>query len=96
MSVLGLYEVLRAPISTEKTAKMEEHGEYAFVVALTASKADIKKAVEHIFSVQVARVRTVYLKGKAKRSGRRMGMRSDQKKAYVRLASGQLLNIHEG
>ena len=89
----GLYDVLIRPVSTEKSALMEGQSEYAFFVSRASNKADIKKAVEVMFNVKVERVRTLILKGKSKRSGRRIGFRQDRKKAYVRLVSGQVIEF---
>ncbi|PID48839.1 MAG: 50S ribosomal protein L23 [Proteobacteria bacterium] len=88
-----LYKVLLAPRMTEKTVMASESAnQYVFKVAKTASKQDIKEAVQMLFEVQVDQVRTVNVKGKRKSFGRRAGQRSDWKKAYVRLAEGHSLD----
>ena len=93
MSQDYLYKVLLAPRMTEKSvAATESANQYVFKVAKTATKEDIKAAVQLLFEVAVDQVRTVNVKGKQKNFGRRAGQRSDWKKAYVRLAEGQSLD----
>ncbi len=88
-----LYKVLLAPRMTEKSVMLSESSnQYVFKVAKTATKNDIKEAVQVLFEVQVDQVRTVNVMGKQKNFGRRAGKRSDWKKAYVRLAEGQSLD----
>lgn len=88
-----LYQVLLAPRMTEKTVLLSESSnQYVFKVAKTASKKDIKDAVQVLFEVKVDRVQTVNVKGKQKNFSRRAGKRSDWKKAYVRLAEGHSLD----
>lgn len=88
-----LYQVLLAPRMTEKSVLLSESSnQYVFKVATTATKKDIKQAVETIFEVEVDRVQTVNVKGKQKNFSRRAGKRSDWKKAYIRLAEGQSLD----
>ncbi len=89
--------VLRAPLVTEKTSRLAEGDNVvAFEVSLAASKTQIRRAVESLFSVNVTDVSTVRVKGKAKRFGKSMGRRSDWKKAYVRLADGQTIDFTAG
>ena len=64
-----------------------------FKVATSSSKAEIKNAIEKLFEVKVAEVRSVNVKGKSKNFGKRKGVRKDWKKAYVRLAEGHTLNV---
>ncbi|MGB0846587.1 MAG: 50S ribosomal protein L23 [Thiolinea sp.] len=88
-----LYQVLLAPRMTEKTVLLSESSnQYVFKVATTASKTDIKNAVQTLFEVEVDSVQTVNVKGKQKNFSRRSGKRSDWKKAYVRLAEGHSLD----
>jgi large subunit ribosomal protein L23 len=84
-----LLKVLLAPnISEKATMAAEANNTIVFKVATDAKKAEIKAAVEKLFEVKVEAVRTLNVKGKAKRTGMRMGRRSDWKKAYVTLAEG--------
>ena len=85
-----IYQVLVAPhISEKATIVAEKNSQYVFRVAPTATKPEIKKAVEALFDVKVEAVQTVNIKGKTKRTARGMGKRNDIRKAYVRLAAGQ-------
>ena len=85
-----LLKVLKAPhISEKSTMVAEKQNTIVFKVATDASKAEIKAAVEKLFEVKVEAVRTLNVVGKTKRTGSRMGRRSDWKKAYVTLKAGQ-------
>mgnify|MGYP002778888955 CR=1 FL=1 len=87
---MNIYEVINRPIVTEKgVQKKDGENTLCFEVALAANKTEIATAVEKLFKVKVAEVRTVTTPGKLRRRGRNFGYRSDWKKAYVRLAKGQ-------
>lgn len=88
-----IYHVVYGPHVTEKAVSGSDVNIHAFKVATTATKREIKSAVENLFEVKVADVRTVNVKGKAKNFGKRQGKRKDWKKAYVRLAEGSTLNV---
>lgn len=91
------YQVLLAPLVTEKSSlAAEANNIVAFEVAGTASKPEIRRAVESLFDVKVDRVTTVNVNGKTKRFGRGFGRRSDWKKAYVKLADGQEIDFTSG
>lgn len=84
-----LLTVIRAPhISEKSTLVAETNNTIVFKVAKDATKAEIKAAVEQLFEAKVDSVRTLVVKGKTKRTGYRLGRRSDWKKAYVKLAEG--------
>ncbi len=84
-----LTNVLLSPIVSEKsTIAAEENNQFVFKVQKIATKLEIKKAVELMFSVEVETVQVLNVKGKVKRFGRALGKRSDWKKAYVKLKSG--------
>jgi len=93
MSEERLYHIVYGPHVTEKAVSGSEANIHTFKVAGSASKSEIKKAVESLFEVKVADVRTVNVKGKVKSFGKRLGKRKDWKKAYVRLVEGQSLNV---
>ncbi|MFA5684508.1 MAG: 50S ribosomal protein L23 [Lysobacteraceae bacterium] len=93
MSSEKILDTLRAPHISEKTARLQESGQYVFEVATTASKADVKAAVEELFSVKVERVNVVNVKGKSKAFRFRNGRRNDWRKAYVQLAEGQSIDL---
>jgi large subunit ribosomal protein L23 len=81
---------------TEKAVRLTEgENTYAFEVPTTANKVEIKRAIEEIFEVQVDSVRTIRQKGKLKRMGRFQGRRAATKKALVKLAEGQTLELFE-
>ncbi len=90
------YELLRAPIVTEKSTRGSEFGQVTFEVPVDASKPEIKQAVERLFEVQVRAVNTILVKGKTKRFRGRPGRRSDYKKAVVTLAEGQTIDLMSG
>jgi large subunit ribosomal protein L23 len=86
---MNVYEVIKRPLITEKGhAKRETERTLAFEVHPDANKIQIKQAVETVFRVKVAEVRTANYSGKLRRRGRFTGYASDWKKAYVRLAPG--------
>ena len=87
---MTVYEVLRRPLVTEKgVTKKEDERTLCFEVAAEANKTQVKAAVEKLFKVKVAEVRTANVEGKMRRRGRFTGYRPDWKKAYVKLKAGQ-------
>jgi large subunit ribosomal protein L23 len=87
---MTIYEVIKRPIVTEKgVTKKDEEQTLCFEVAPEANKILVKAAVEQLFKVKVADVRTANQAGKLRRRGRFQGYRSNWKKAYVRLKPGQ-------
>ncbi|MBI4185025.1 MAG: 50S ribosomal protein L23 [Proteobacteria bacterium] len=88
-----MYEIIRSPVITEKSTRLSEHNQVVFRVPLDASKPEIKAAVEGLFKVKVEAVNTLRLKGKIKRFRGHKGRRSDVKKAFVRLAEGQSIDV---
>ncbi|MBT8114436.1 MAG: 50S ribosomal protein L23 [Arenicella sp.] len=96
MSKDQLYKVLLAPVVTEKsTHAAEKGGQVVFEVATSATRNDIKSAVEQAFDVEVAAVNILNVKGKTKRFGRTIGQRKDRKKAYIRLKEGSDIDFAE-
>jgi len=92
-----LLQVLLAPQVSEKATYVADKNEQVvFFVVPTATKPEVKAAVELLFKVEVKSVQISNLKGKAKRYGRFMGRRSDMKKAFVCLKPGQEINFAEG
>lgn len=84
-----IYQVLLGPVVSEKaTVAADKDGQFVFRVVTTATKLEIKKAVEELFEVKVKGVQTTNVKGKTKRFGRALGRRNDWKKAYVSLQDG--------
>ncbi|HUB00348.1 MAG TPA: 50S ribosomal protein L23 [Terracidiphilus sp.] len=87
-----LYTVIRKPMITEKGLGVKEtEATLVFEVAPTATKTEVKEAVEALFKVKVAAVRTANFAGKERRRGKYAGFRPDWKKAYVRLKAGEKL-----
>jgi len=96
MNTERLMQVLVAPVVTEKATQLaEKSGQVAFRVVPDATKPEIKAAVELLFKVEVEAVQVLNRKGKAKRFGRFMGRRRDERKAYVALKDGQEINFAE-
>lgn len=89
-------DVVISPIISEKSTLGMESGKYTFWVAKTATKFEIKDAIEAIFKVTVSDVNTIRYEGKPKRMGRFQGKRDDWKKAVVTLAGGQRIRQFEG
>jgi large subunit ribosomal protein L23 len=92
----AMYTLLRSPVITEKATMLGERSQVVFRVAIDATKPEIKAAVEGLFGVKVVAVNTLVTKGKTKRFKGRPGVRSDVKKAYVRLAEGQSIDLSTG
>lgn len=100
MSNYSVWDILKSPVVTEKSVILKEDSSdedndrkvgqvLTFRVERAAGKLDIKKAVEEIFNVKVASVRTINYEGKEKRRGRQVGRRPNWKKAYVTLRKGE-------
>ncbi len=94
----NVYDIIIRPIITERSMEATGDKKYVFEVAPDAGKVEIKKAVEEIFGVKVAKVNTINFKGKAKRLGAaRPGNRKSWKKAYVQLAeNSKTIEFFEG
>ncbi len=92
-----IYAALKKPLISEKgTVAKEKNNQYVFEVDKRASKYEIKKAVEHFFTVKVAKVNTAIFQGKIKRVGKSFGKQSGWKKAVVTLKEGNVINFFEG
>jgi large subunit ribosomal protein L23 len=90
------YDVIVAPHITEKATLLSEHNAVVFKVADSATKPEIKAAVEALFDVKVVGVNTLTTKGKTKRWKGKPYRRSDVKKAVVTLAPGQSIDVTSG
>lgn len=87
---MNIHQIIRRPLVTEKgVTKKDTERTMCFEVALEANKTQVKSAVERLFKVKVAEVRTANFEGKLRRRGRFAGFRSDWKKAYVKLKEGE-------
>ena len=91
-----MYQTILSPLVTEKATLLSERNQVVFKVPLSATKPEIKAAVEGLFSVQVRAVNTLVVKGKTKRFRGRPGQRADWKKAIVQLAEGQSIDLTTG
>ena len=96
MTNLKHYDIIRTPVVTEKATLQAENNKVVFNVAKTATKPEIKAAVEQLFSVKVKSVNTLVRKGKTKRFRGIIGTQSDVKKAIVTLEEGHSIDITTG
>ena len=90
------YDVIIAPVITEKATLASEHNQVIFKVARTATKPQIKEAVEKLFDVKVKNVNTLIRKGKTRMFRGRWGEQSDVKKAIVTLEEGHRIDVTTG
>ena len=90
------YDVIVSPVITEKATALSDQNKVVFKVAKTATKPQIKEAVEKLFDVKVKSVNTLVTKGKVKMFRGMRGQRSDVKKAVVTLEEGQSIDITTG
>lgn len=95
-SSLKHYDIILSPVITEKATLGAEYNQVTFKVPLTATKSDIKAAVEGLFDVKVKGVNTLRQKGKTKRFRGIMGKRPDVKKAMVTLEDGHSIDVTTG
>jgi large subunit ribosomal protein L23 len=91
-----LYDVILSPVITEKATMASERNQVIFKVADTATKPQIKEAVEKLFDVKVKAVNTLVRKGKRKAFRGRPGVQSDMKKAIVTLEEGHRIDVTSG
>jgi len=92
---MDLYEVLKRPLVTEKSAGLQIEGKYAFEVDSRANKIQIKQAVEKAFKVKVTAVNVMTMPGKEKRVGKKMVMTRSWKKAIISLKPGDKIELFE-
>jgi large subunit ribosomal protein L23 len=90
------FDLILAPVITEKSTQGSEHNQVTFRVPMTATKPEIRLAVETLFKVKVLAVNTLRQKGKLKRFRGQLGKRSDTKKAIVTLAEGESIDVTSG
>ena len=92
-----VYDMIKRPLITEKTnIQKESFNQISFEVDRRANRVEIKRSIEKIFNVNVAKVRTIQVKGKVKQKGRIAGKRKDWKKAIVKLMPGERIDFFEG
>jgi len=93
---VAAYGVILSPVVTEKSTMGSQHNQVTFRVPLTATKPEIKAAIEKLFKVEVKAVNTSRHLGKTKRFQGRLGKRPDTKKAIVSLAEGHSIDVTTG
>ena len=96
LSDVAAYDVVVSPVISEKASLLTDSNQVVFNVAPTASKPQIKAAVEKLFNVKVAAVNTLNRKGKVKYFRGMKGVQGDQKKAIVTLEPGQKIDVTTG
>ena len=92
ISIERAYDIIKKPITTEKSTNLQQFNQYSFVVSKNSNSLEIKKAVEMIFKVKVTKVNTSILRGKGKTFKGQYGFRKDTKKAIVTLNEGNTID----
>ncbi|MEI8355455.1 MAG: 50S ribosomal protein L23 [Deltaproteobacteria bacterium] len=93
---MNIFDVIKKPLVTEKTTlEKDAKNIISFAVSSDANKIEIKNAVEKFFKVEVTNVNTINVAGKVKRVGKKIGKRSNWKKAYVTLKEGSTVDFFE-
>ena len=94
---MSQYDIIKRPLVTEKSnIQKETANQLTFEVDRRANRIEIRRAIEQVFNVKVASVRTMQVTGKVKRRGRILGKRRDWKKAIVTLRPGERIDFFEG
>lgn len=91
-----MYDIIKCPLVTEKTAMLGEQNKYVFEVTKDATKPAVKRAIEAVFKVAVAKVNMLTIPGKTKRFKGTIGRQSDVKKAIVTLAKDNVIDFTGG
>ena len=86
------YEIIKRPITTEKTTNLQQFNQYSFIVSKNSNSFEIKNAIEAIFKVKVTKVNTSILRGKGKTFKGQYGFRKDTKRAIVTLNEGNTID----
>ena len=86
------YEIIKKPITTEKSTNLQQFNQYSFIVSKNSNSFEIKKAIEAIFKVKVSKVNTSILRGKGKTFKGQYGFRKDTKRAIVTLNEGNTID----
>jgi len=92
ISIERAYDIIKKPITTEKSTILQQFNQYSFIVSKTSKSYEIKKAIETIFKVKVSKVNTSILRGKGKTFKGQYGFRKDTKKAVVTLDEGNTID----
>ena len=86
------YEIIKKPITTEKSTNLQQFNQYSFIVSKNSNSYEIKNAIEAIFKVKVSKVNTSILRGKGKTFKGQYGFRKDTKRAIVTLNEGNTID----
>ena len=86
------YEIIKRPITTEKSTNLQQFNQYSFMVSKNSNSSEIKNAIEAIFKVKVSKVNTSIQRGKGKTFKGQYGFRKDMKKAIVTLNEGNTID----
>ncbi len=92
ISIDKAYEIIKKPITTEKTTNLQQFNQYSFIVSKNSNSFEIKNAIEVIFKVKVSKVNTSILRGKGKTFKGQYGFRKDTKRAIVTLIEGNTID----
>ena len=92
ISLERAFNIIKKPITTEKSTNLQQFNQYSFVVSKDSNSAEIKNAIETIFKVKVNKVNTAILRGKGKTFKGQFGFRKDTKKAIVTLVEGNTID----
>ena len=92
ISLERAYDIIKKPITTEKSTNLQQYNQYSFVVSKDSNSLEIKKAIELIFKVKVNKVNTSILRGKGKTFKGQYGFRKDIKRAIVTLDEGNTID----
>ena len=92
ISIYKAYEIIKKPITTEKTTNLQQFNQYSFIVSKNSNSFEIKNAIEAIFKVKVSKVNTSILRGKGKTFKGQYGFRKDTKRAIVTLNEGNTID----
>ena len=92
ISLEKAYEIIKRPITTEKSTNLQQYNQYSFIVSKNSNSYEIKNAIEAIFKVKVSKVNTSILRGKGKTFKGQYGFRKDTKRAIVTLNEGNTID----
>ncbi len=92
ISLFRAYDIIKKPITTEKSTNLQQFNQYSFIVSKNSNSFEIKNAIEMIFKVKVNKVNTSILRGKGKTFKGQYGFRKDTKRAIVTLAEGNTID----
>ena len=92
ISLEQAYDIIKRPITTEKSTNLQQFNQYSFIVSKNSNTFEIKKAIEAIFKVKVSKVNTSILRGKGKTFKGQYGFRRDTKRAIVTLNEGNTID----